>query len=136
MWLPAMSVAIAHAQSQAVESMSIATQITVSQPIATQVALANDGLRDDRCRNGLNDGCMIAQSQAESVATIVSTVATIMTTKATIVSAVATVADIMSKANAGRRSWRWRGSRRRLWCWCGIRCGSCQAAAQAEGCEE
>lgn len=89
--LPAMSVAIAQSQTQtqsqstvAVEpvSVSIATQITMSQSIATQVALANDGLRYNRRCNGLDDGRLVAQAQAESVASVMTTVASVVSTQA------------------------------------------------------
>lgn len=84
-----MPIAIAQAQTQAqsqsavsVESVSIATQIAMSQSIATQVALANDGLRYDGSRNGLDDGRMVAQAQAESVASVMTTIATVVSAQA------------------------------------------------------
>lgn len=83
-----MPIAIAQAQTQAqsqsavpIETVSIATQVAMSQSIATQVALANDGLRYYRCCNGLDDGRMVAQAQAESVATVMTTIATVVSTQ-------------------------------------------------------
>lgn len=83
-----MPVAIAQSQTQtqsqssvAVEPVSIATQIAMSQSITTQVALANDGLRYNRSSNSLNDGRMVAQAQAESVASVMTTVASVVSTQ-------------------------------------------------------
>lgn len=79
-----MPIAIAQAQTQAqsqsvpVQTVSIATQVAMSQSIATQVALANDGLRYNRGCNGLDDGRMVAQAQAESVASVMTTIAAVV----------------------------------------------------------